>query len=252
MSRKSGVLLIGHGTRDELGTQEFFELGELLSRRCGDLPVESALLEFQSPTIPDGWNALVAKGATHIHVAPLLLFAAGHAKSDIPDAIKQCQSETNRITTDQSRPLSRHASIVQLAAQRISESLASMDSDPQRTAVVMVGRGSFDPCAQADMRVLSEIVRTRLNLPHVCTAFYAMAEPKLPTVLSQLASTGRFKQILVYPHLLFHGRLYQAIVKQTHEAMEEFPSVRFHYTDYLGPDSCVSDAIASRVLGGEA
>lgn len=251
MNRKPGVLLIGHGTRDDLGTQEFFQLGELLSKRCGSLPVESALLEFQSPTIPEGWNALVERGATHIHVAPLLLFAAGHAKSDIPDMIGQCQSDSQFVTTDQSRPLSRHPSIVQLAVQRIGSALEVNNVDPKRTAVVMVGRGSFDPCASADMRVLSEIVGTRLGLSNAWTAFYAMAEPRLPNVLREVAITGRFDKILVYPHLLFHGRLYQAIVKQTEEAAAEFPALEFKCTGYLGSNALVADAIADRVSVGK-
>ena len=47
----SGVLLIGHGTRDEVGTSQFFELAALLARRLDPLPVKSGLLEFQEPTI---------------------------------------------------------------------------------------------------------------------------------------------------------------------------------------------------------
>ena len=248
--RKAGVLLVGHGTRDELGTEEFFQLGNLLAERCDPVPVESSLLEFQSPTIPEAWNALSAIGTTHVHVAPLLLFAAGHAKSDIPDVIDQCRRDAEDVTTDQSRPLSRHPSIVQLAAQRIREALQRADADPQRTVVVMVGRGSYDPCASADMRVLSEIVRTRMKLPHVRTAFYAMAEPRLPSVLHQVASSGRFDKILVYPHLLFHGRLYQAIVRQTEAAGDEFPAMNFQCTGYLGANELVADAIADRVNFG--
>jgi sirohydrochlorin cobaltochelatase len=241
------VLLIGHGTRDDLGTQEFFQLGKLLAERCSPLPVESALLEFQSPTIPEAWKALVGQGAAHVHVAPLLLFAAGHAKSDIPDIINQCRSSSQQITTDQARPLSRHPAIIQLATQRIQETLDFKDDVTPRTAVVMVGRGSHDPCASADMRVLSEITGKRLRLPTVWTAFYAMAQPRLPTVLREVARSGRFDTIVVYPHLLFHGRLYQAIVKQTDEAATEFPAVQFVCGGYLGPDPLVANAIADRI-----
>jgi sirohydrochlorin cobaltochelatase len=98
------------------------------------------------------------------------------------------------------------------------------------------------------MRVLTEITRHRLNLPNVVTAFYAMAEPRLPTVLRDVASTGKFDRVLVYPHLLFHGRLYQAIVKQTNEAAAEFPKIDFSCTGYLGANALVADAIADRVL----
>lgn len=244
---KPGVLLVGHGTRDELGTQEFFQLGELLAKRCGSIPVEPALLEFQSPTIPEGWRALAAQGATHVHVAPLLLFAAGHAKSDIPDMIGQCQTDSRGITSDQSRPLSRHPSIVKLASKRVREALGNIQADLARTAFVMVGRGSHDPCASADMRVLTKVVQTRLQLHNAWTAFYAMAQPRLPEVLDDIASEGRFDNVIVYPHLLFHGRLYQAIQKQTEEANARFPNLRFQTTGYLGANALVADAIAGRI-----
>ena len=205
-TRESGVLLIGHGTRDPLGTQEFLQIGQSLADRCGDVCVEPALLEFQSPTIPDAWRSLVHRGVTHIRVAPLLLFAAGHAKNDIPDIIRQCQADSRRddlleITVDQSSPLSRHPAIIQLVTRRISETHHNHPSDLARTAIVMVGRGSHDPCAGADMRVLSEIVRHRMDLPTVAVAFYAMASPRLPAVLTDIATSGDYDTVVVYPPL---------------------------------------------------
>lgn len=257
-----GILLVGHGTRDELGTREFFQLSDLLQQRCQPVAVEPSLLEFQSPTIPEAWQKLTDQGVTHVHVAPLLLFAAGHAKQDIPEMVLQCiqadprnqadrRNQADSLTMDQSRPLSRHPSILKLTTQRIDEALRDSDADPNRTAVVMVGRGSYDPCASADMRVLTEIIRHRMKLPNVVTAFYAMAEPRLPAVLRDVANTGNFDRVLVYSHLLFHGRLYQAIVKQTNEAAAEFPKIDFRCTDYLGANASVAEAIADRVLRPE-
>ena len=89
-----GVLLVGHGTRDEVGTQQFFELSEKLQQHLPSMQVQPCLLEFQQPTIPEAWNRLVSQGVSEIRVAPLLLFAAGHAKQDIPDLVQKCQAET--------------------------------------------------------------------------------------------------------------------------------------------------------------
>ncbi len=241
-----GVLLVGHGTRDADGTEQFFRLGRRLAQWLTPTPVEMSLLEFQEPTIPQAWQALIARGVRHVHVAPLLLFAAGHAKQDIPDAITACQLQTPHVTYDQSRPLSRYQTIVDLVDQRLRQALAKMPIEVSRIAVVMVGRGSHDPCAAADMRVMTEVIRGRLNVAEVATAFYAMASPRVPEVIDALANSHRFDAIVVYPHLLFEGRLYQAIQKQVADASVRYPHMQFGISDYLGPEMEVVQAIAAR------
>ena len=123
MSRRQGVLLVGHGTRDPRGTEQFFELAGELTKVLGRVPVRPALLEFQQPTIAQAWEALVAAGVEHIDVAPLLLFAAGHAKQDIPQAIETCRQSTPQVSCSFVRPLSRHRSIVELVIERVEETL---------------------------------------------------------------------------------------------------------------------------------
>lgn len=261
--RRDGVLLVGHGTRDDQGNAEFFRLADELAQRLDDRSVAPCLLEFQHPTIAEAWDWLVAAGVTHVQTAPLLLFAAGHAKRDIPDAIEACRCTTPRITTDQSGPLSRHPAIVELARQRLRETLDTLPVAPERTAVVMVGRGSYDPCAQADMRLLAELLRHRVSVARVETAFYAMAVPKLPDVIDRIASDAlsgksspggesmsKIEAIVVQPHLLFTGRLFEAIGRQCDEAQRRHPGIRVVCSRYLGPDPLVAEAIADRINSG--
>lgn len=244
----SGVLLIGHGTRNELGTRQFFQLGERLSEILQPLPVQSCLLEFQTPTIPEAWQSLVDGGVEHIHAAPLLLFAAGHAKQDIPDALKQCQQSSPQVTFDQCRPISRHPDLVDLVCQRINQTLTREQCRPDgNTALVMVGRGNRDPCAQADMRVLTEVVAHRFSFAEALTAFYAMAQPSLPDVLSELAGSGRYRSIIIHPHLLFEGKLSRAIGQQVQQVAVAHPKMQFALGDYLGPEQEIAKAIAGRI-----
>ena len=132
LKTRSGVLLVGHGTRDEVGTAQFFELAARLSELLHPIPVEPALLEFQRPTIPQAWEPLVSGGAEHIHIAPLLLFAAGHAKQDIPGIIADCQSKTPNVSFDQSRPISRHRSIIELVVRRLEGTFEKLETPRSR------------------------------------------------------------------------------------------------------------------------
>jgi sirohydrochlorin cobaltochelatase len=265
-----GILLIGHGTRDQRGTEEFFELGNrLASLLAGRSIVQPCLLEFQSPTIDEGWRRLLDAGAKRITVSPLLLFAAGHAKSDIPDAVEAVARQTQTLDriAGYSRPISRQPHMIDLVRERLAESLESvsvgeMDNAPIPTAVVMVGRGSLDPCASSDMRLLTEVtVRGRLKQADsssiadlhaidaggLLTTFYAMAQPRLPDTLEQIAASGLFGRVIVQPHLLFSGRLYDAIERQTKEAAAKFSEIEFVISRYLGPDAKVAAAIADRI-----
>lgn len=243
---KAGILLVGHGTRNADGTRQFFELAKHLSDLVTPAPVAAGLLEFQSPSISEAWDQLLSKGVTHIHVAPLLLFAAGHAKQDIPDILTECHARNPHVTFDQSRPLSRHTAIINLVVQRLDAALASNHFSPERTVVIMVGRGSYDPCAKADMLVLSEIISRLSFVAEVITTFYAMTEPRLPDTLEAVAVSGRFDTVVVQPHLLFEGKLNQAILNQTKEAAGRHPSLQWLTSGYLGPDPLLADAIASR------
>lgn len=249
------ILLVGHGTRDQNGTDQFFKLSRVLADRVAPVAVEGCLLEFQHPTIAEAWQTLVSQGARRIRVAPLLLFAAGHAREDIPAEIAKCAAETPDVIHSQSGPLSRAESVVSLMQQRIQQAAAASglvvhtNNGNPAIGLVTVGRGSYDPCAKADMRILGEIAASRCGFANHATGFYAMAEPKLPMILDQIASKDGIRSVIVQPHLLFQGRLYDAIARLVEEARQRHPDVRFVLADYLGPVNEIADALAARALG---
>ena len=87
MSKKLGVMLCGHGSRDEDAVTEFAVLSEHLKKRLPQYPVEYGYLEFATPIIRNGLDALKVKGVERVLAVPGMLFAAGHAKNDIPSVL---------------------------------------------------------------------------------------------------------------------------------------------------------------------
>lgn len=248
MSPTDGVLLIGHGTSDPVGTKQFFELGQLLASRLAPIPVQPCLLELQSPTIRDGWAKLIDRGCQRVLASPLLLFSAGHAKRDIPDALRACAIENSNPFVV-AKPLSRAPELVELLLLRVQQAIArnSIDLRGARQAVVLVGRGSYDPCAQADLKLLCGLLQHRLDVDVVRPAYYAMAKPGTSEVFADLAALGRFDSVVVQPHLLFDGLIYRNLVDQVRTAQLRYPDMQWTIGDYLGPDPLVASAIERRL-----
>ncbi|PPR57259.1 MAG: hypothetical protein CFH10_02210, partial [Alphaproteobacteria bacterium MarineAlpha4_Bin2] len=84
MTGKTGILLCGHGSRDANAIKEFGILAKMLDERLPEFDVDHGFLEFATPVIRTGLNALRDKGNTNVLALPGMLFAAGHVKNDIP------------------------------------------------------------------------------------------------------------------------------------------------------------------------
>ena len=87
MTEKLGVMLCGHGSRDKDAVREFAVLAGHLKKRLPHYPVEYGYLEFAIPIIRTGLDSLKAQGVTRVLAVPGMLFAAGHAKNDIPSVL---------------------------------------------------------------------------------------------------------------------------------------------------------------------
>jgi len=137
--------------------------------------------------------------------------------------------------------------LVGLSLRRIDEVVDQASIDLKSAALVMVGRGSHDPCAQADMRVLTECVGRKRPFKVRNTAFYAMATPKLPETLDQIATSGEVVDVVVQPHILFEGSIHQSILTIVDDARKRHPGIRFWCSGYLGPEPELVGALVRRI-----
>lgn len=82
-TKKQGIMICGHGSRDKDAEREFGLVAKGLKDRYPDLPVEYGFLEFSAPNIHMGLDSLIQQGVEEIFAVPGMLFAATHAKNDI-------------------------------------------------------------------------------------------------------------------------------------------------------------------------
>ena len=88
LTEKTGIMVCGHGSRNQNAMQEFSKVAEGLRERFPGVPVEYGYLEFANPVIHQGLDRLKEQGVEHCLAVPGMLFAAGHAKNDIPRAMR--------------------------------------------------------------------------------------------------------------------------------------------------------------------
>lgn len=266
-----GLLLVGHGTRDPAGLAEFRQLHQRLVERAGDLPVAACFLELAEPTIIEGLKALLDQGARQIIVAPLLLFAAGHAKRDIPEGVNAAlqQLKGSHAAAVGVRilghlpPLACHEKLLALSQLRYSqaqpieltgerEPAAGMaksagslpaDSLPATKTLVLVGRGSSDAEATSEMQRFAQLRRDQLPGVTVEVCFYALAEPRLEPTLARVANSPA-TQVIVQPHVLFSGEVRGgiALLAQRYAALTA-DRQQWLLCDPLGPHELLAAAM---------
>jgi len=85
---KTGVMICGHGSRSQSAVDEFATLADKLPAYLpDDWQTEYGYLEFANPVIRDGLDKLREAGCERILAVPGMLFAAMHAKNDIPTVL---------------------------------------------------------------------------------------------------------------------------------------------------------------------
>ena len=248
----TGVLLVGHGSREPVGVTEFLDTARLVAQRAGQAVVEPCFLEFARPTIDEGYCRLIERGARRVVVVPALLFAAGHGRRDIPAAVAAVAAKNLAVSVQQVACLGCHEAILELSKLRYEWTLSGRPHVPyERTALILVGRGSHDPEATSEML---EFVRLRHELTpaaHARVAFLAMAEPALDAVLDNVA---RFdvSRVVVQPHLLFGGVFVRRVEEMVHTCRQRLPQIEWLLSGHLGPADLLAAALVDRAASAAA
>jgi sirohydrochlorin cobaltochelatase len=244
----SAMLIVGHGTRDDEGAEEFRKFvrrveARSVGRGTADA-VSGGFIELSPPPLKDAVTGLVDAGHRDLTAVPLILLAAGHAKGDIPAALARERERHPGVRTRYARPLGPHPVILDLLRQRLAAHAAERPD-----AVLLVGRGTTDPDANADLyraaRLLWETSR-ELGVRQVEAAFVSLAEPSVPQGLDRLRALGA-ERVLVLPFFLFPGVLPTRIRTQVSGWLEE-NATAVTVGDVIGDCDELADLVIERYL----
>ncbi|MCS6852952.1 MAG: sirohydrochlorin chelatase [Gemmataceae bacterium] len=212
------LLISGHGSRDPEGVAEFLDMARHFRAYRPDLPpVEISFLEFARPTIQEGIDRLVARGASSIVVLPGVLMAAGHAKNDMASEVRHARLRYPHVPIHMGRSLDLDHRLLQLCRLRYEEALADRPPIPaSETLLLVVGRGSSDPDANSNIAKVAAFLREGYPTGWAAWAYSGVARPLVEEALPVCARAG-FRRIVVQPYFLFTGILLKRIYAQVEE-----------------------------------
>ncbi|TWV39844.1 sirohydrochlorin chelatase [Streptomyces misionensis] len=243
MTTPPALLIAGHGTRDDAGAEAFRAFVQELGRRRPDLPVAGGFIELSPPPLGDAVAELVERGVRRFAAVPLMLVSAGHAKGDIPAALAREKERHPGISYTYGRPLGPHPALLKVLERRLDEAIGGRDR--AEVTVLLVGRGSTDPDANAEVFKAARLLWEGRGYAGVETAFVSLAAPDVPSGLDRCARLGA-RKVVVLPYFLFTGILPDRVRRQTEEWAAAHPDTEVRSADVIGPEPELLDLVLER------
>lgn len=241
------ILLVGHGSRDPEGNEQVKRMIEELSTKLDPgLLIETCYLEFAKPTIEQGIQTCVEKGASSVFVIPLMLLAAGHSKIHIPAAIDEARERYPQIQFTYGRPFGIHEETLEICKDRLVEVGENVDNADPDTAIVLLGRGGSDPDANSDLYKMTRLLWEKLNYKLVEPAFMGVTDPLIKEGVERCIKLGA-KRVVILPYFLFTGILIKRLEKMVKEFEQEYPGISFNLAGYFGFHSRLQTIIKDRI-----
>ena len=246
------LLLAAHGTRDQAGVDAFAALAARVAKLAAadGTRVAGGFIELSAPALREAVAGLAAAspgppaaaggqaspaaagGQASMVAVPLMLSAAGHAKGDIPAALAREHARHPAVSFIYGRPLGPHPALIDLLARRVDAE--GLDAP----AVLVVGRGSTDPDANADVVKTARLLWEGRHYPLAETAFVSLARPDVTEGLERcrLLGAGQYgaQRIVVARYFLFPGVLPDRVAEQAAAYAAAHPELDIRCADVLG------------------
>ncbi|MDR8412103.1 sirohydrochlorin chelatase [Nonomuraea sp. 3-1Str] len=272
---KPPLLLIGQGSNDDADSAEFGRFVHRLRCRLDQhaADVSGGYLERATPRLSESVASLVARGHHRLVALPLSLSRVGE---EWPQAL---EAETRRHPTlmyDYGRPLGPDPRVLALLAERLKDAATEMPRlrplevvggrfrqlravdapaaelqpghvEPGDTAVVLVGEGSTDPAANAEIHRVSRLFweTHAYDFMTVETAFVSVTPPGVPGGLERCRRLGA-KRVIVVPYLLFAGGVLERVWAQALAYGAGHPDLDIRCAEVIGDCDTLADVVIDR------
>ncbi|TKC19188.1 sirohydrochlorin chelatase [Robertmurraya kyonggiensis] len=202
------ILFVGHGTRLKKGENEAKAFLQNVMEKV-DIPIqEISFLELSSPSIEEGFQRCVDRGAKEVTVVPILLLTAGHMKHDIPAELATIQLSFPKIPITLKQAFGVQGNILDAIAELVHDSVPDLTSED---SLLIVGRGSSDLGIHTAFSEIEKGIQERLGISKISSCYLAATEPKFHDGLETMLEQSP-QRVIVIPYLLFSGLLLSEVM----------------------------------------
>ncbi|MCX6900296.1 MAG: hypothetical protein NT105_16565 [Verrucomicrobia bacterium] len=124
VKRKTGILLVTHGSKLKEANWSVFPIVRELRRRLDNDCIAPCFMELGRPDIPTAVQKLARRGCNHIFVHAFFLVPGKHLQNDIPSIVKEALKDHPGVTFEIGRPMFSDPGLTDLVEQRLSHLLA--------------------------------------------------------------------------------------------------------------------------------
>ncbi|MFE7117167.1 sirohydrochlorin chelatase [Streptomyces sp. NPDC057654] len=248
MTTPPALLIAAHGAPDEAEAEAFGEVVRTLSGRAPGLAVAGTLVGRGAPRqLDEAVAALVGQGAGHITAVPLALASDGPGvggPGGVPAALERALAPYPGVGYACGRPLGPEPELLAVLERRLDEALGDgsahtsptsrTPSDRAATTVLLVGRGSADAEANAEVHRAARLLWEGRGYAGVETAFVSLAAPDVPSGLDRCVRLGA-RRIVVLPYVLFSGTAADRVRMQTEGWAAAHPEAEVVPAEPIGP-----------------
>jgi len=190
-------------------------------------------------------------GCERILAVPGMLFAAMHAKNDIPTVLNSYAAKHD-IEVSYGRELGVDPKMIAAAAGRIEDAVAQANAEHgalplEETCLVVIGRGASDPDANGNVAKIARMLQEGLGFGWCEIGYSGVTFPLVEPCLQHAAKLP-YKRVIVFPYFLFSGILIDRIYGFTDQVAAEHPDITFVKAGYLGDHPKVLETFAERIL----
>jgi sirohydrochlorin cobaltochelatase len=241
------ILFVGHGSKDCEGNDQVRQFIESMRRNWDDsILVQTCFLEFERPTVNQGIDVCVEKGASEIVVIPIMLLQAGHSKIHIPAAIDEAKKKYPFVKFTYSRPIGVHEETFEILKTRLSEIGENLDHPDADTAILLLGRGGSDPDANSDLYKIARLLWEKTNYKIVEPAFMGVTNPLVDEGIDRCLKLGA-KKVIILPYFLFTGILIKRLEEMLVTFQNQYSTMEFKLAGYFGYHPKLQTILSERV-----